>query len=270
MKQRIPGTVHSKLISRRCLVGSLSHLLVLASIAQSAVACTRGLESIQDPPHAVAVTTSGAWASMIYMARTDSGLIAIDLGWTGAEAALERGTRRLNGKPADVRFAFITHAHRDHIGGWPSVRDARFVLGLAELPYFIGSAQYLGLVPSSAERLSVTERPKNGDVSVIGVSRDTVFALGSDTLWAYPIPGHTPGSMAYLFRGILFGGDAVNYRPFSGFQGARPEMSDDPAQSRASLTALLQRIDSARVKYICSAHAKCGRNSERMRATLTK
>jgi len=234
------------------------------------VSCTRGLEWIQDPPNAVAVTTSGSWASMIYLARTDSGVIAIDLGWTGAAAALERGTRRLGAEPSDVRFAFITHAHRDHIGGWPNVRTARFVLGLAELPYFFGTAQYQGLVPSGAEWVSFTERPKSSDISVIGISRDTAFALGSDTLWAFLVPGHTPGSTAYLFRGVLFGGDAVNYRPFTGFQGARPEMSDDPLQSRASMTALWQRVDTSRVKFVCSAHAKCARNDEELRRALAK
>ncbi|HEV8366279.1 MAG TPA: MBL fold metallo-hydrolase [Gemmatimonadaceae bacterium] len=247
-----------------------SHRGVWSAVLLALSACTRGLEWIQDPPNAVAVTTSGSWASMIYLARTDSGVIAIDLGWTGAAAALERGTRRLDATPSDVRFAFITHAHRDHIGGWPNVRAARFVLGLAELPYFIGTAQYQGLVPSGVERVSVTERPKASDIAVVGISQDTAFALGSDTLWAFLVPGHTPGSTAYLFRGILFGGDAVNYRPFTGFQGARPEMSDDPMQSRASMTALWQRLDTSRVKFVCSAHAKCARNSDELRRALAR
>jgi glyoxylase-like metal-dependent hydrolase (beta-lactamase superfamily II) len=207
---------------------------------------------------------------MIYLARTDSGIIAIDLGWTGAEAALERGTRRLNATPADIRYAFITHAHRDHIGGWPVVRGARFVLGLEEIPYFTGAAQYKGLVPSSAERVSETEHPEIKEISMIPVSRDTTFALGADTLWAFPIPGHTGGSVAYLFRGILFAGDAVNYRPMSGFRGARPEMSDDPARSRASVAALWQRLDSTRVRTVCSAHAKCAANTDELRRSLLK
>lgn len=188
MDPAILETTHSKPKSRDCLVRRLIRCL-FGTLLLSAVACTRGLEWIQDPPNAVAVTTSGSWASMIYLAKTDSGVIAIDLGWTGAAAALERGTRRLGAKPSDVRFAFITHAHRDHIGGWSSLRSAYFVLGLPELPYFIGTAQYQGLVPSGAEWVSVTERPTSSDISVIGISQDTTFALGSDTLQAFLIPG---------------------------------------------------------------------------------
>ena len=207
---------------------------------------------------------------MIYLARTDSGVIAIDLGWTGAQAALERGTRRLDSKLEDVRYAFITHAHRDHIGGWPYVREAAFVVGRDEVPYFTGEAQYKGFVPSSAERVTGTPRPHADSVAVIAVGSDTAFALGADTVWALMLPGHTPGSMAYLFRGILFGGDAVNYRPMAGFQGARPEMSDNPALSRASMASLWQRVDSSRVRVICSAHAKCATNSADLRRRLVQ
>ena len=105
---------------------------------------------------------------------------------------------------------------------------------------------------------------------MIPVSRDTAFALGADTVWAFPIPGHTAGSVAYLFRGVLFAGDAVNYRPMSGFQGARPEMSDDPARSRASVAALWQRLDSTRARTVCSAHAKCAANTSELRRSLLK
>ena len=62
---------------------------------------------------------------------------------------------------------------------------------------------------------------------------------------------------AYLFRGILFGGDAVNWRPGSGFQGARAEFSDSVAQNRESLRSLWQRLAVGEVRVMCTAHGKC-------------
>jgi glyoxylase-like metal-dependent hydrolase (beta-lactamase superfamily II) len=243
-------------------------LTVPGVLALGAMACTMDLNLIQDPPRSVAVTTTGPWASMIYMARTDSGLIAIDLGWTGSEVMLPRAATELGGTPADVRFVFLTHAHRDHIAAWPLVRHARFVLGAAEVPGFTGRGGYRGWAARMGDELNDYPRPASGELSLIDVSSDTAIVLGSDTVFAFPVPGHTPGSTAYLFRGILFGGDAVNWRPGSGFQGARPEFSDSAAQSAESMRALWQRLPGGRVRVICSAHGKCAVSDSALRARI--
>jgi glyoxylase-like metal-dependent hydrolase (beta-lactamase superfamily II) len=107
------------------------------------------------------------------------------------------------------------------------------------------------------DELNSYPRPKEGEVTLVPVANDTAIVLGRDTVFAFPIPGHTPGSTAYLFRGIFFGGDAINWRPGSGFQGARPEFSDSVAESRQSLKALWDRLPLARVRIMCSAHGKC-------------
>jgi glyoxylase-like metal-dependent hydrolase (beta-lactamase superfamily II) len=76
--------------------------------------------------------------------------------------------------------------------------------------------------------------------------------------------------MAYLFRGILFGGDAINWRPGSGFQGARPEFSDDIEQSGESLRALWRRLPPERVRIMCSAHGKCALSDSAMRHRVSQ
>ena len=194
---------------------------------------------------------------MIYLARTDSGLIAIDLGWTGYEAVLPELARELGATPTDVRFVFLTHAHRDHIAGWPLVRQATFAIDSAEAPLLFGNGSYAGWATKMSDELNDYPRPKAGELSLVTFASDTSFMFGKDTVFAFPIPGHTPGSTAYLFRGILFGGDAINWRPVSGFQGARPEFSDSVERSRESLRALWQRLPAQRVRIMCSAHGKC-------------
>lgn len=232
--------------------------------------CTKDLQLIQDPPNAIAATTTGPWASMIYVARTDSGVIAIDLGWTGAEDALPRSLRALNADSSDVRFVFLTHAHRDHIAAWPLVRQARFVLGSAEVPAFTGSGAYSGWAAKMGDELNRYPQPRPGDLSIVAIASDTAIVLGRDTVFAFPIPGHTPGSTAYLFRGVLFGGDAINWRPGTGFQGARPEFSDSVAQSRESLVALWARLPLRRMRIMCTAHGKCAVADSALRERVTR
>ena len=231
--------------------------------------CTKDLQLIQDPPDAVAATTTGPWASMIYVARTDSGVIAIDLGWTGSETVLPALLEQLGASPADVRYAFLTHAHRDHIAGWPLVRQARFVIGMNEVPAFTGLGGYSGWAAKMGE-MNDYPRPAPDELPLITVGSDTAIVLGKDTVFAFPVPGHTAGSVAWLFRGILFGGDAINWRPGSGFQGARPEFSDSVAQSRESLRALWQRLPADRVRIMCTAHGKCARSDAALRERVSR
>lgn len=53
---------------------------------------------------------------------------------------------------------------------------------------------------------------------------------------------HTAGSAAYLFRGILFTGDALARTALDGFTSALPAYSDDAPRGAASLATLLDRV----------------------------
>jgi glyoxylase-like metal-dependent hydrolase (beta-lactamase superfamily II) len=209
---------------------------------------------------------------MIFAARTDSGVLLIDLGWGRAEQGVARVLRDLQATPADVRYAFITHAHRDHIAGWTAVPQAVFVLGRDEVPLFTGGASYKGAIPKLADGMKSYRRPRPDEITVRAVAQDTLFVLGRDTLRAYPVPGHTPGSMAYLFRETLFVGDAVNRGVISGFRGALSIYSDSVPQSRASVGALVARLDASGVRWttLCTAHAKCTPVDSALRARITR
>jgi len=243
-----------------------------ATMAMSITACTHRLDLAPPRPLAASTTTGGPWTSLIFAARTDSGVVLIDLGWGRAEQGVERVLRDLQATPSDVRFAFITHAHRDHIAGWTAVPQALFVLGRDEVPLFTGDARYRGAVPKLADELIAYRRPRPGEITIRAVGRDTLFAFGRDTLRAYPVPGHTPGSMAYLFRETLFVGDAANRGVVAGFRGALSIYSDSVPQSRASLQALVARLDASGVRWrtLCTAHAKCAPVDSALLSRITR
>jgi len=214
--------------------------------------------------------SGGPNTSMAYLARVPGGVVAIDLGWWGAERSIRRALRDLGAEPGDVTDVFITHSHRDHVGAWRLVRGSRFHLASAEGPAFTGERAHRGWIPRAAEWLKRSPLPRAGDVDVRTFSRDTAFAFGVDTIRAYVVPGHTAGSVAYLFRGTLFLGDAATYTRWGGFGPARRGYSDDAGVARRNLDALWARLPMGQVRHVCTAHAKCSPLTRELLAELRR
>jgi glyoxylase-like metal-dependent hydrolase (beta-lactamase superfamily II) len=236
----------------------LKRILPLALCALLGAGCSVHVGGIQNAPSTTAVTTLDLAKSMIYLARTDSGVIAIDLGWVSAGPRLRAGLRRLGAAPGDVVAVFLTHSHRDHIRGWRAVRTARFHLSLSELPTFVGGASHADLSSRLSARVFPGLYPTEGDsLDVRPFAADTVFTFGADTLRAFTVPGHTAGSAAYLFRGVLFVGDALAYSYLGGFRLAKRPFTLDWEQNRRSVASLWERVAPYRVEWVCTAHAKC-------------
>jgi hydroxyacylglutathione hydrolase len=247
---------------RRALLRKGLCVLGLASLLLHA-ACGINLSHVETPQQTRAIVTAPPWSSMIYLARLDSGIIAIDLGWYGAERALRRELRRWDAQPEDVTDVFLTHSHRDHIAAWKAVRHARFHMAQDEVAHFLEEHAHRDLPSRLATWALGNPAPPPAPVQAHAFSRDTAYVFGADTLHAFVVPGHTAGSTAYLFRGILFVGDATVHMYGVGVGPAMRIFTADVRQSRVSLGSLQARLEGRSVDWICTAHAKCSRPSER-------
>ncbi len=225
--------------------------------------CAPTLRTIQHEADARIIRTAEGNESMVFLAETAAGYLTVDLGWTGAEEALDRELSRLGAVPEDVTHVLLTHAHRDHVVAWPLVRHATFHMAEAEVPLFTGRARPGGWAPALAAAVIPPHRPEPGEVRIEAFSSDTTLVIGRDTVRAFLVPGHTAGSTAYLFRRILFVGDAGVAEIFGG--GLRPavgSLSDDREQAIRSLASLWERVASYEVHWVCTAHSECMRYRE--------
>ncbi|HEU0302833.1 MAG TPA: MBL fold metallo-hydrolase [Longimicrobium sp.] len=240
----------------------LARVLPLLAGLAAAGGCTMNLRQVEGPD-ASAVPTFWPYQSLVFAARTADGVFVVDLGWSRGGRALRRTLAAIGARPEDVTDVFLTHGHRDHIMGWPAVRHARFHLMQAEVPLFLGQLGHADL-PSRAARAAVGDvGPWPGEVDVRPFSGDTAFVLGADTIRAFVVPGHTPGSTAYLYRGVLFAGDAISRPYHTGFGPGMGIFTTDRAANRAALASLFERIRPYDVRWVCTAHGKCARPDER-------
>jgi len=146
----------------------------------------------------------GNSGTTVYVLRTPAGLIMIDALGAGDAAAttaqlesqLLPGFKQLGLDPAQVTIVLVTHGHADHFGG-ASYFQERF-----------GSKVYV-----SAADWSLMENPPargRGGRGPAGpptplpkhdmeIQEGQTIALGNVKVSAIAVPGHTPGSMGFIF-----------------------------------------------------------------------
>jgi N-acyl homoserine lactone hydrolase len=180
---------------------------------------------VTDPEHAAA---RGLVAKL---AKLDTIKVNIDLGtWLARQ-------------PAPLAGVFLTHLHLDHVMGMPDVPRGT--------PVFSGPGETRSHGFLNLFTRPITDRAFEGQNPIgewqfhaepSGSFRGVLDVFGDGSLWALHVPGHTPGSTAYLARTpkgpVLMVGDAC-HTSWGWDHGVEPgTFSEDAPLSAESLGQL--------------------------------
>ena len=123
-----------------------------------------------------------AWAVV-----TSDGIIIVDTIWAhSVEDEIVDGLKKLGFDPAKIKYAIVSHAHIDHIGGAKFLQDrygTRIVMSAADWDF-----------AEKSPRLPAAIKPRRDVVAADGDK----LTLGDTTLSIHLTPGHTPGTISLL------------------------------------------------------------------------
>ena len=211
-----------------------------------------------------------------YLIEDPGGLVLIDAGVPAHREQLDGLLADLGRSPADVRAVLLTHGHLDHTGLahplqqagadiWVHQRDAAILHDgprsgnrhakpeRSMLPYLLRRPSALAL-PLQLARSGAFTAPAIQDTRAFDADRVLEEVPGAPQ--AVALPGHTPGSAAYLFadRGLLFTGDAlVTEDAFSGRAGPTIVSRCFTHDGQAALAAL-DRLDEFKADLLLPGH----------------
>ena len=122
---------------------------------------------------------------------TSQGIILIDSGYADrVETEVVAGLKKAGLDPANVKYVLVGHGHGDHFGG-ASYFQERY-------------GAKVGLTAADWDVMYPANPPANA-ANQVKPKRDLVLAegqpltLGDTTVTFVAIPGHTPGSVAFIF-----------------------------------------------------------------------
>lgn len=242
----------------------LRGLLVLGGLGMLAagVAWSRvpraGEPRIEAAPEVVGINDGQSYA---WVLRTRNGAALIDTGADAQGEALLAELRQEGLEPEDVHTVLVTHGHRDHWSAAHLFPRARVLVGPGEARVVRGERPLHSLAGQFLARF--TKAPPLPE-HLEEVDGGQMLEVDGESLRVFHVPGHTPGSVMYLWRDILFTGDSLLGGP-EGVVLAPGVFSESPKQNRESL----EQLEDVPFTRIADGHAGLTSNARlKLRALL--
>lgn len=194
----------------------------------------------------------GTGGLSLVLIDTGAGLILIDGALPQTVAATEANIRQLGFRVEDIRYILNTEAHYDHSGGLAALaRDS----GAEVITSPIGAAALrTGQVDAhDPQAANIPEHPPVP--SARGIGDGEAVRLGDTAVTAVFTPGHTPGSVSWMWKtcegescvDVVFA-SSLNAVANGGFTyTAQPDVT-------ATLRASIDRVEALPCDLLISAH----------------
>lgn len=190
-----------------------------------------------------------AWAL-----TTSAGIIVLDTLFDyAAQPEIVDGLTTLGLDPRDIKYVLISHAHGDHDQGAAMLQSrygAKVVMGAAD---WESTLQRPADAPGGVPKRDIAVGPEGLKVT-----------LGDTTVDVIATPGHTPGTLSYLFK-VRDGNRTLTVAYSGGTAFNFPRAAENFAIYRDSATKMAAAAKAAGATVVMSNHTEFDRAYDRVR-----
>jgi hydroxyacylglutathione hydrolase len=219
-------------------------LPICGMVALFAIRETPDGPRVEAGPGIVGVEAGGAYA---WIVRTPHGAVLIDAGLDAKGTAILTELKAQRVRPEDVQAVLITHGHPDHYASATVFERAQVLVGRGDLPMIRGDRTHYS---TFGKIVSAVMPLPHGPTVVRELLGDEQLEFDGAQFRVIATPGHSPGSVMYLYQDVLFTGDSL-MRKNEGVTIAPSLFSEDSVQNRASL----RRIEPLAFDKMADGHA---------------
>ena len=215
-------------------------LISLACLALVPVVGIGVLVAIREPPDgprvqaAPGVVGVEAGGSYSWIVRTSTGAVLIDAGMDARGTAILAELKAQTVRPDQVKAVLLTHGHPDHYAASDLFPSATVYVGAGDLSMIRGDKTHY---PPFGRLVATVVPLPPAPPAVTPVRGGEQLRFDEAVFTVVATPGHSPGSMMYVFKDVLFSGDSL-MRKADGVAVAPSFFSEDASANRASLRAL--------------------------------
>lgn len=153
---------------------------------------------------------TGLLVGRVYCIEDADGLTIIDASLSSAGNKILKQLQAMGRQPADVKRILITHAHPDHVGALPMLKErtgAQVMASALERPVIEGKQS----IPRAPGRLRPPETRLKPTLVDRELNEGDVLPEVMGGLQVLLTPGHAPGHLAFWQpeKRILFCGDVI-------------------------------------------------------------
>ncbi len=219
---------------RRKILIALACIILLPFLAIVALFATREPPDgprVDVAPGVVGIEAGGAYA---WIVRTAHGAVLVDAGLDATGAAIVAELKAEGVEPRQVHAVLITHGHPDHYAAAGLFATATVAVGSADVAMMRGDKTHY----SAFGRVIGSVMPVPPAPPVIASLRGgEQLEFDGASFRVIATPGHSPGSVMYLYKEVLFTGDSL-MRKKDGVTIVPALFSEDARRNRDSLRGL--------------------------------